>query len=131
MRHTTTTVDGVDETVIHRDEDGRIAAIFANGTETRFAYDSACQLERSLRGDAEASQRRYDLAGRLVAESIEGTATEFAYDAAGQLRSRASDTGTTTYAYDGLGRRTEVEESRRFGPELRVVGPGLAQCRRL
>ena len=110
VRHTTTTVDGVDETVIHRDEDGRIAAIFANGTETRFAYDSACQLERSLRGDAEASQWRYDLAGRLVAESIEGTATEFAYDAAGQLRSRASDTGTTTYAYDGLGRRTEVEE---------------------
>ncbi|GAA1496879.1 DUF6531 domain-containing protein [Paeniglutamicibacter kerguelensis] len=111
VRHTTTTVDGVDETVIRRDEDGRIAAILANGTETRFAYDSACQLERSLRGDAEASQWRYDLAGRLVAESIEGVATEFAYDAAGQLRLRTSNAGTTTYDYDGLGRRTAVEEA--------------------
>ncbi|MGL3807884.1 DUF6531 domain-containing protein [Paeniglutamicibacter sp. R2-26] len=111
VRHATTTVDGVDETVIRRDEDGRIAAILANGTETRFAYDSACQLERALRGDAEASQWRFDLAGRLVAESIGGVATEFSYDAAGQLRSRTGAAGTTTYAYDGLGRRTAVVEA--------------------
>jgi YD repeat-containing protein len=69
VRHAVTTADGVEETVIRRDADGHIAAILANGAETRFFFDAACQLERSLRGDAETSQWRYDLAGRLVAES--------------------------------------------------------------
>jgi YD repeat-containing protein len=69
VRHAVTTADGVEETVIRRGADGGIAAILANGAETRFFFDAACQLERSLRGDAETSQWRYDLAGRLVAES--------------------------------------------------------------
>ncbi|RAX49118.1 type IV secretion protein Rhs [Arthrobacter sp. AQ5-05] len=108
VRHTTTTVDGVTETFIRRDADGRIAAILADGTETRFFYDAACQLERSVRGDGVVSEWRYDLSGRLVVESVEGLGAELAYDAAGQLRSRTDNAGATTYAYDGLGRRTEA-----------------------
>ena len=110
VRHTTTTVEGVSETVIRRDGDGRIAAILADGIETRFSYDAACQMERSVRGDGVVSQWRYDLSGRLVSESVDGLAAELAYDAAGQLRSRTDGAGTNTYAYDGLGRRTEVVE---------------------
>ena len=110
VRHTTTTVEGVTETVIRRDGDGRIAAILADGIETRFSYDAACQLERSVRGDGLVSQWRYDLSGRLVNESIDGFTAELAYDAAGQLRSRTDGAGTSTYAYDGLGRRIESVE---------------------
>ncbi|MFL4479905.1 DUF6531 domain-containing protein [Paeniglutamicibacter sp. ORCA_105] len=110
VSHTTTTVDGVTETLIRRDGDGRIAAILADGIETRFFYDAAFQLERSMRGDGVVSQWRYDLAGRLVAESVDGLGAALAYDAAGQLRSRTDEAGTRTYAYDGLGRRTEAVE---------------------
>src|SRR5690606_35462093 len=108
VSHTTTTVDGVTETLIRRDGDGRIAAILADGIETRFFYDAAFQLERSMRGDGVVSQWRYDLAGRLVAESVDGLGAALAYDAAGQLRSRTGERGTTTYADGGSGRRTEA-----------------------
>lgn len=110
VRHTGTTVDGVNETVIRRDGDGRIVAILSDGIETRFSYDAACQMELSEREDGVVSRWRYDLSGRLVAESLDGLTAELAYDAAGQLRSRTDGAGTSTYAYDGLGRRIETVE---------------------
>ena len=106
VRHTVTTPDGVDATELVRDADGRIAAIRTGGSETRYAYDGACQLERMQEADGIITTWRYDAAGRLVAETANGHTTAFTYDAAGQLLATTTGAGTTGFTYDASGRRT-------------------------
>lgn len=123
VRHARTDASGTEITRIGRDADGRIQQIDdANGV-TRYAYDEACQLvgatqsrgaarqggaESGVAGSAGAgSSWVYDVAGRLVAESVGGAERSFEYDRASQLLRTTSAAGETTYAYDGQGRRIE------------------------
>ena len=86
-----------------------------------YSYDEACQLieARTSGQEGEVVRWRYDPAGRLVAETRDGTTRELAYDAAGQLVSSELDGRVLTYSYDLQGRRTSVSDAdgstREFG----------------
>ena len=132
VAHTLTDADGASRTRIERDPDGRITALDRDGVTTTYAYDQACQLiEARLQTNPDGSDGpdgpggsgssvttwRYDAAGRLVAESIDGVRIEHTYDAAGQLLTTTESGGGSTgrrlsYSYDELGRRTRVLDSR-------------------
>ena len=111
-----------DDTLIGRDEDGRITALTRAGTVTRYGYDGAGQMVSAAttrNGNSEASAPAavpalvsewvYDAGGRLVRESTPGGSRIYEYDAAGQLLAVTDADGTRTeYVHDGLGRRTRL-----------------------
>lgn len=123
VAHSSTDGEGATRTVLERDEDGRIVRIrrAERGPSTRaeatteYSYDGARQLieARSRDGGRETTSRwRYDAAGRMVAETVDGAVSEHLYDLAGQLLSSVGAEGSrTSYRYDGLGRRVRAEDS--------------------
>ncbi len=96
------------ETVVERDDEGRVAALVRDGVRTEYAYDAAGQLLSARTGD-QARTWSYDAAGRLVAETDGEAATTYEYDAAGQLVARHGASGTTRYRYTPTGRRAGAE----------------------
>ncbi len=129
--HTVTDGERTSTTVVDRDELGRVRTVARDGVATSYAYDDAHQLVETRRGEGAdgagsevVTRWRYDAAGRLVAESGDGRTRELTYDAAGQLLAtteRGADGAvrTTTFSYDGLGRRTGVESADGSTRELR------------
>ncbi|WP_144711368.1 DUF6531 domain-containing protein [Curtobacterium pusillum] len=105
VAHTTTTLDGASVTRIERDSGGRITAIDAADGRVEYGYDDAGQLVRA--GD---STWEYDVAGRLVSETVAGVTTGYEYDVAGQLTASVRDGQRTEYVHDGLGRRVRRTE---------------------
>ncbi len=109
VAHSVTDPEGSTRTLLNRDG-GRITGIDRDGRTTTFGYDEACQLVEA-RSTTVASWR-YDAAGRLVAETRDGSGVEHDYDAAGQLvLSRWTDGRTARHTYDPVGRRTRSEGS--------------------
>ncbi|HEY9293149.1 MAG TPA: DUF6531 domain-containing protein [Microlunatus sp.] len=114
--HTLSRADGSVRTTINRDADGRITQIDkadadGSGQSTTFDYDDACQLvaTRLVDGLGEhVSRWRYDLAGRLIAETQDGRPCQYVYDAAAQLISSTDVGGTARHSYDGAGRRVRT-----------------------
>jgi RHS repeat-associated protein len=105
VAHTTTTRDGASATRIEHDDTGRIAAIDAADGRVEYGYDEAGQLVRA--GD---STWEYDVAGRMVSETVGGVTTAYEYDLAGQLTASVRDGRRTEYVHDGLGRRVRRTE---------------------
>ena len=110
--HTVGDARATSETLIDRDGIGRVVSVNRDGVHTTFDYDQACQLiEASTAGPegARAAKWRYDAAGRLVMETLDGKVRELSYDAAGQLVSSGEfDDRVVVYSYDGSGRRTSA-----------------------
>ena len=63
---------GMETSTLERDEDGHITAIHDAGGTTAYAYDSACQLVRMSGADGTVTEWRYDAAGRLARETVDG-----------------------------------------------------------
>ncbi|GAA3591743.1 hypothetical protein GCM10022198_14610 [Klugiella xanthotipulae] len=106
--HTRTGAEGVDTTVIGRDDMGRVVTV-THGAVTTYSYDEAGQLV-SAQTDSDGETSRlsweYDAAGRLVVEGGAGGAErQYTYDAVGQLLSTIHGGVATRYSYDGSGRR--------------------------
>lgn len=103
------------DTLIARDDDGRITAITRGGVTTSYAYDAAGQLVAA--SGAEGTHTwTWDDAGRLVTEADGVHTTTYTYDAAGQLVARRDGDAETTYAHDANGRRTAAD-----GPGWRIA----------
>ncbi len=116
VAHTVTDVEGATRTTIERDELGRVATVARDDRVTSYEYDGAHQLLATRTGPtapgstASETRWRYDAAGRLVSESLDGATREYAHDAAGQLLSVTGPDGATTrHAYDGAGRRVRTD----------------------
>ncbi|MFF7200028.1 DUF6531 domain-containing protein [Streptomyces sp. NPDC008141] len=109
----------------------------ADGTVTRFTYDTADRLTRAETPTSVLTLER-DAMGRLLAETVDGRTMRFGYDPHGELTSRTTPTGAvTSYAYDAGGNRTRVavgghaidftrdilgrELTRTFGPTVAPV----------
>ena len=107
-------------TTLARDDDGRITRVDTSdggagqsAQSTAYDYDAACQLVAAATTTPDGTETvrwRYDAAGRLVGESLDGAARELAYDLAGQLTAtRVDGEDVATYSYDPVGRRTAEE----------------------
>lgn len=110
--HTVGDARASSETLIDRDGVGRVVSVNRDGVHTTFDYDQACQLIEASTAAPDGSRVakwRYDAAGRLVMETLDGMVRELSYDAAGQLVSSGEFDGrVVAYSYDGSGRRTSA-----------------------
>lgn len=117
--HTVTDGDGTSRTVVDRDFDGRVTAVTREVGDgpvvTSYTYDHACQLIQARTSQPTGNTVtgwRYDLGGRLVAETVDDVTVEHVYDLAGQLLTTRRADARTSYTYDGLGRRTRADDGR-------------------
>ena len=99
----------ISESVITRDENGRVVADKTDGITTFYSYDQTGQLVRAQTSEGLVTTWEYDANGRMVVEDAAGTVSRFTYDAASQLVSVTNSDGTTTYAYDDAGRRVREQ----------------------
>ncbi|WP_235044059.1 hypothetical protein, partial [Cutibacterium avidum] len=99
----------ISESVITRDENGRVVADKTDGITTFYSYDQTGQLVRAQTSEGLVTTWEYDANGRMVVEDAAGTVSRFTYDAASQLVSVTNPDGTTTYAYDDAGRRVREQ----------------------
>ncbi|RRD49721.1 DUF6531 domain-containing protein [Arachnia propionica] len=114
-RHHSDTSDGTHDTIITRDDQGRITAITRNGETTSYRHDAAGQLVETRDPHGRVCTWTYDEAGRLVEEHNNDEVIRYIHDAAGQLLQRHTSTGTTHYTYNRAGKR--ISEA---GPEGRI-----------
>lgn len=116
VRHTLIDPSGVSETVIVRDDDGRVRRIEHGASWVEYGYDEACQLVSARDERGRETRWRYDEAGRLLEEQQGDEARGFSYDAAGQLLAVNAIEGSARFSYDGCGRRlAERYEDRTVG----------------
>ncbi|GAB3611628.1 hypothetical protein GCM10027414_37540 [Humibacter ginsengiterrae] len=109
--HTITGPEGSNLTVIHRDEEGRIARITRDGVSTDYGYDLAEQLTEAIT-EGNRQSWSFDLNGRLVQRTDDEVTETYGYDPAGQLITEHHDDGTTTtHTYDLDGHRTRTIHS--------------------
>ena len=88
----------------------------AEKVTTTYAYDTSGLL-RTVTADGVATTFEYDAAGNResvtnpdMGTAATGKSVRFAYTGLGQVRERTDGRGTTTYAYDLLGRPTSRED---------------------
>ncbi|ODA90440.1 hypothetical protein ATY41_02085 [Leifsonia xyli subsp. xyli] len=112
VRHSRVDADGVTDTAIDRDDEGRVRGIARPEGRTAYAYDDACQLvsasTTATDGAVSASAWAYDPAGRLVDEVRDGAHRRHRYDAAGQLLETVDGVDRAVYTYNGSGRRVSA-----------------------
>ncbi len=104
IAHTSETCDARHETVIERDDDGRICTVIRDGERTDYVHDAGGQLIE-LNGPDGRMTWQYDEAGRLVSEQIADEFIRYVYDAAGQLLERHAGETCTSYSYNDAGKR--------------------------
>lgn len=96
-----------------------VSRILADGSTEVFAYDAEGQLTSSTTFAGQTIVRAYDNQGREISRSIPASAgvpartISWTYTSDGQRATQTevggtSSQGTTTYAYDGLGRMTQM-----------------------
>ncbi len=94
---------------------------------TSYGYDPAGNRTSSTDRKGQAFAYTYDQANRLTQVNVGTTAVGYTYDADGNRLTMADGTGTTTYAYDNLDRRTQrptrTPRLSRLGTMRRGTGP--------
>lgn len=95
------TYDAAGRTATRTDTAGRV---------TKFAYDAAGNLISTTAADGTVTARSYDALSRVTGiDYAAGTPdVTYAYDAVGRRTNMVDGTGTTTYAYDAAGRPTQI-----------------------
>ncbi len=106
------------ERVFGYDLNGRLTSLIdRNGHTATFTYDALDRPRDALYEDGTVRRFDWDPAGRLLAaDDFAGGRVERTYDVLGQLISEISPTGSLSYEYDALGRRTL-----RTGPDGQTV----------
>ncbi|RRD02879.1 hypothetical protein EII34_15585, partial [Arachnia propionica] len=107
--------DGSVETLITRDDDGRITAITRNGETTRYRHDAAGQLIETRDPHGRVCTWTYDQAGRLIEEHNNDQTIRYIHDAAGQLLERHHGQDITRYTYNADAKRITED-----GPSGRI-----------
>ncbi|TLS42927.1 hypothetical protein FE633_28440 [Streptomyces montanus] len=96
-----------------RDELGRVVRKDAGGQITTYAYSAADQLSEVTGPDATLA-RRYDRAGRLVSEAVNGRNMIYAYDELGRRIRRTTPSGAvSTWEFDAADNQTRLTASGR------------------
>lgn len=107
----TATVDETGARTVHRyDTELRLVEVVNPlGQVWRYEYDAVGRLVREVDYDGRALRFEFDEAGQLVRSvNAADEATEYVHDLLGNVIERRTPTGTTTYAYDPVGRLAEA-----------------------
>lgn len=111
---TSTTNGAGKRTTYTHDALGRVETVTdPDRRTTTYGYDSAGNVTTVLDAARETTTNTYDEANRLTEVAYSDGSTPgatFGYDDAGRRTSIADATGTTSFAYDELGRLTEHED---------------------
>ncbi|GAA2237537.1 polymorphic toxin type 28 domain-containing protein [Streptomyces indiaensis] len=91
-----------------RDAMGQVTRKDSDGQVTTYHYTSSGQITQAISPDA-ALTRRFDRAGNLIAESVNGRTTTYTYDELKRRTSRTTPTGTvSTRTYDAADNPIEL-----------------------
>lgn len=106
-----TNADG-DVTSYSYDDAGLLSSETQPGSmTTSYSYDSAGRIHNVTTPDGTIATRSYDDAGRLTGINYPGTSDDvsYSYFSNGSRHTMTDGTGTTTYAYNGNGALTSVQ----------------------
>lgn len=123
---TTYTDASGNDLAFHYDTELRLTKVVnAVGCEWTYEYDAAGRVIRESDFNGRAVSYRYDEAGQLVERcNAAGEVVHYEHDALGRIVRQHSDDGSTTFAYDAVGR---LVHARNAAAELRLDRDGLGR----